>query len=204
MVIWEGGGQELGQEQIPPDIYVGSESGLHGIQRLARAMALLAESLGRQDSQAIANLGDRRRLTLVAKAVQRERLRRVDCFPQGLFGEPSWDILLDLFIAWQSGEERLVKEACIASQVPEATALRYIDLLIKAGLVDRRQDPNDQRRKFVRLTGDGRARMKAYFEAMPFIGGDQELLRALGLGAPAGSTSEEPGGQLSRGSRNTT
>lgn len=174
----------VGQKTPISDFDATKGLGLREVQLLARGLAALAESLGSPEPFTSASTGDRRRLVAIARAVLRERTRRAEHFPPGLFGEPAWDILLDLFVAWLGGEERLVKEACIASQVPEATALRYIDMLMRAGLVERRPDMNDQRRKFVSLSAEGRSRMRDYFEAMPFIGSDPDLLRTLGIGEP--------------------
>lgn len=79
-----------------------------------------------------------------------------------LFGEPSWDMLLDLFIA--QGRERpvSVSSACIASSMPQSTALRYVGLLEKVGLIRRAKDPQDGRRHYLELTDVGFSNMQAY------------------------------------------
>ena len=69
-----------------------------------------------------------------------------------LFGEPAWDILLELFAAEASGKKLSVSGACYASGVPSSTALRWIVRLEKEGLIERVDDPLDGRRSWLELT----------------------------------------------------
>lgn len=69
-----------------------------------------------------------------------------------LFGEPTWDILLDLFIAELKGTKMQTTSACIGAQVPQTTALRWIALLERENLVHRYRDRTDSRRVYIRLT----------------------------------------------------
>ncbi len=80
-----------------------------------------------------------------------------------LFGEPAWDILLDLFIAHIEGKDVSVSSACIGSAAPPTTGLRWLGVLQDNGLVVREHDPRDQRRILVRLTEQGLSRMSDYF-----------------------------------------
>lgn len=48
----------------------------------------------------------------------------------------------------------------MATDLPQTTAFRYFEELHKAGLVDRRADPNDKRRLYGVLTQDGLDRLK--------------------------------------------
>jgi len=54
-----------------------------------------------------------------------------------LFGEPGWDMLLNLFIAYEEG--RALPEAAIADVmgVRAAVAIRWLEVLIERGLVRR-------------------------------------------------------------------
>lgn len=79
-----------------------------------------------------------------------------------MFGEPSWDILLDLFIAQGKARPVSVSSACIASSTPQSTALRYVGLLEKVGLIRRAKDPRDGRRHYLELTEAGLSNMQAY------------------------------------------
>jgi DNA-binding MarR family transcriptional regulator len=78
-----------------------------------------------------------------------------------IFGEPSWDMLLDLYQAYAQGQSISVSSVCIASRVPKTTALRWLGQLEKFGLVGRTDDPFDGRRTFVSLTDEAAKRMDA-------------------------------------------
>lgn len=69
-----------------------------------------------------------------------------------LFGEPAWDILLDLDISARKGRRVSISSAVIASSVPPTTGLRHVSNLQNAGLVQRSADPGDGRRHFIELT----------------------------------------------------
>ena len=103
--------------------------------------------------------------TSVARAVEiyRSRRRRDAAFGQDadLFGEPAWDILLDLLDADANGRRISVTSASLASSVPATTGLRMIAILEERGLVVRTDDPRDRRRSHVSLTGKGRAVMQS-------------------------------------------
>lgn len=83
-----------------------------------------------------------------------------------LFGEPAWDIMLDLFIAQGEGKSVSVSSACIGSAAPATTGLRWLGVLADEGLIQRENDPEDHRRVLVRLTPSGLATMERFFEAV--------------------------------------
>lgn len=83
----------------------------------------------------------------------RLRRRRDSVFGMpGLFGEPAWDVLLDLYLAHLDQRTVSVSSACIAACVPPTTALRYLTRLERSGLLKRKPDPTDNRRVLVSLT----------------------------------------------------
>lgn len=99
-----------------------------------------------------------------ARAIYRgRRLRAQVLGDDGLFGEPAWDLLLDLFIAEAEAKQLSVTAACIGAAVPTSTALRWIVILENRGLVRRENDPSDARRVFLYLTDDGKRRLTSYF-----------------------------------------
>ena len=108
---------------------------------------------------------DREALALIATAEYRWRRHREKHFPDHLLGEPAWDMLLDLFISEVHCKPISVTSACVGASVAPTTALRYLEALIKEGLVRRQQDVADMRRSFVRLTDAGRCKMEAYLLA---------------------------------------
>lgn len=84
----------------------------------------------------------------------------------GLFGEPAWDILLDVYIAHKSRHELSVSNVGIEAGVPPTTILRWLSRLELAGLIDRAGDAIDRRRRYIRLTPSGEALMVRIFDAM--------------------------------------
>nr|WP_255631081.1 MarR family transcriptional regulator [Novosphingobium sp. FKTRR1] len=95
-----------------------------------------------------------------AKAIYAIRRRRDSAAGfRGLFGEPAWDILLELYIAQKSRTELQVSSVCIEAGVPSTTILRWIARLERDGLVYREADRGDARRRYVRLTSEGHALM---------------------------------------------
>ncbi len=104
------------------------------------------------------------RQSLAERAIWLYKQRRVRAkhFEAELFGEPAWDLLLDLFVSECQGRDIQVSSACIASAVPATTALRWITILEQGGLLERFDDPRDRRRSMVRLTDAGRSAMINY------------------------------------------
>jgi len=99
----------------------------------------------------------------LAKREYADRRRRTKFFDAELFGEPAWDILVDLFIATKINKQVSVTSACIGAQVPATTALRWITVLESQGLLTRENDPNDARRAFLRLTSAAYNKLVDYF-----------------------------------------
>lgn len=80
------------------------------------------------------------------------------------FHAPVWDILLDLYAHDLSGRKVCVTSVCFASRVPPTTALRYLQILEEANLIERRNDRSDRRRSYLTLTSKTRDLMRRYFE----------------------------------------
>lgn len=100
------------------------------------------------------------------RAMIRERRLRERFFDAGLFGEPAWDMLLDLMAARLEAKPVSVSSLCIAAAVPATTALRAIGTLTESGLFERRPDPADARRVLIALTDRAAAAMAAYLDAL--------------------------------------
>jgi hypothetical protein len=133
---------------------------------MAEELHTLADHMEEQaDSQPeTASLRDDIRLLNVAREAYRDRRLRAKAFEDpSLFGEPAWDLLLDLFIAALEGKRVPVTSACIGAAVPTTTALRWIGLLEAQGLISRENDSSDARRIFVKLSDDARQSMADYF-----------------------------------------
>lgn len=95
--------------------------------------------------------------------IRRIRFRH---FATSSFTDPGWDMLLDLMSARLGKRPVAVSSACVAAGVPATTALRWIDQLATAGLVQRLPDPTDRRRVLVELTEEGCRRMEVFLRAV--------------------------------------
>lgn len=93
----------------------------------------------------------------VAQMVRRVRLaaRTGAEAHRDLFADPAWDMLLDLYVAQVAGRRVSVSDACIAAAVPQATALRWLNMLDQRGLVVRTADTTDRRRWWMTLSAEG-------------------------------------------------
>ncbi|WP_265530351.1 winged helix DNA-binding protein [Sphingomicrobium marinum] len=99
---------------------------------------------------------------LVRRMISLRRLRE-EVFPKGLFADPAWDMLLDLYGAHIAQHRVPVSSLCVAAEVPATTALRWISKLDRMNLIDRERDPHDARRVFISLRPDAVAMMRDYF-----------------------------------------
>jgi DNA-binding MarR family transcriptional regulator len=97
------------------------------------------------------------------RRIIRQRQMRARFFDGELFGDPAWDMLLDLAAARAEHNRVSVTSLCIASGVPPTTALRWIGQLIDAGLFQRVEDEADRRRAFITLTDKAADAIARYF-----------------------------------------
>lgn len=106
---------------------------------------------------------DRERLVGLAKDLYKARRAR-DRYFAGMIdlGEPSWDLLIDLYIASEGSKSISVSSACVAASVPTTTAMRRIEKLEKNGILERQPDPIDGRRSNLILSPSVKAAMEDY------------------------------------------
>jgi hypothetical protein len=102
----------------------------------------------------------------VARSHLAGRRARARFLPPDLFGEPAWDLLLDLFIAGEECKPISITSACIASGVASTTALRWIGVLEERGLILRAPDPGDGRRIYLALTFTAREAVLDWLRAV--------------------------------------
>lgn len=103
------------------------------------------------------------------RAIRSRRLRD-EFFMSGLFADPAWDMLLDLYAAELEEQPVSVSSLCIAAAVAPTTALRWIARMQEDGLLVRRPDENDRRRAFMVLTEVARLGMRQYLLAVKRAG----------------------------------
>jgi DNA-binding MarR family transcriptional regulator len=96
-----------------------------------------------------------------------ERNRRAEHFRVGMFSDPAWDLLLELYAFELSQQRTSVTQLGIMSHVPPTTVSRWITALECEGLVERTIDHLDSRRVFVALTRKGDFAMDGYFRGGP-------------------------------------
>jgi DNA-binding MarR family transcriptional regulator len=83
-------------------------------------------------------------------------------FSEDLFGEPAWDMLLALYCLPSRGEILGVTSLAHAANVAPSTGLRFKDILLEQGLIERGPRVSDSRRQLIRLTPKGRMLMEKY------------------------------------------
>jgi DNA-binding MarR family transcriptional regulator len=103
-----------------------------------------------------------KKLAIIATSIYRARRRRLNYFGEALFGEPAWDMLLDLFANRALGRRVNITSLCLAADVPQSTGLRYITQLEEHGLLERSPAPEDRRVILVDLTPLGYKQMRRY------------------------------------------
>jgi DNA-binding MarR family transcriptional regulator len=104
------------------------------------------------------------RAATMAKRYLASRRRR-DELACGLFSDPAWDILLDLFANSAEGRRISISSACIASGVPTSTAHLWVTKLEDQGLIVRRPDERDGRRTFLEITEESAAAVERWLNA---------------------------------------
>jgi MarR family transcriptional regulator, temperature-dependent positive regulator of motility len=97
-----------------------------------------------------------------AERLYAERRRRDTLFPDGLFGEPAWDLLLAMFVAREKGQAMILCRAYKAAGVSDTTGRRLLDRLEEEGLISRRRAPRSRKMRIVELTDETVDRLIAY------------------------------------------
>lgn len=116
----------------------------------------------------------------VAKWLYWSRGLRSSTLAGSLFGEPAWDLLLDLYIREKSGSRSSVTSACIGSRAPHTTALRHISALCRSKWISRIPDDADKRRFWLALTPTSVTKLDRHFDQLVttagFVSVDLQLL----------------------------
>ena len=96
--------------------------------------------------------------------IYKSRRARARYFPEDLFAEPAWDMLLDLLCCESKGRRLSASDLCLGAGVPCTTALRWIAAMVHKGMLIRQPDEHDGRRVFITLAPDTRAALHSYFK----------------------------------------
>lgn len=95
-------------------------------------------------------------------ALSARELRRTD-FPDEVFRNPAWDMLVDLLVNTLEGRSVSASTLAIASGIPATTALRYIGLLEGQGHLSCYLDQTDNRVKNLRLSQTTLEKLSSHF-----------------------------------------
>jgi DNA-binding MarR family transcriptional regulator len=101
----------------------------------------------------------------ILAAVRRElidRRRRLRHFPEVMFGEAAWEILLLLYLE-KDGRRFTVTALAEALDLPQNSTGRWLKYLETKGLVGRKPHHLDQRSVLAQLSEDGVRAVEAYF-----------------------------------------
>ena len=126
------------------------------MQRLA---SLIGEPDGATPGAAKPKVAD---TAFIRQLLRHETKRRE--IGNGLFGDPTWAMLLDLVIAKLENRTVSVSSACIASGAPTTTALRLVNRLVGESILNRIPDEKDGRRDFLMIAPDIEALLITYLE----------------------------------------
>ena len=129
------------------------------------AASLARASMDASGAQSAEDAEPRRKdvsLELVDLTIEARRLRD-RCFPKELFADPAWGILLNLLRAEILEQSVLFSDLCVAAAVRPTNALRWVEALVKHGLVIQRPDPIHFGRAYVELSPEGSAAFRRYF-----------------------------------------
>lgn len=88
----------------------------------------------------------------LVRYIREARRLRDEFFEFELFGEPGWDILLDLYNAELAQQRLPISSIGLSSGIAPTTTIRWLSTLESKGLVRREPDPLDGRRFFASLT----------------------------------------------------
>jgi hypothetical protein len=146
-----------------------TELGESELRRIAEALEVLEQRISDLKAQTADSDPQKRSALFHAKKLYRDRRDREQMFgAPNLFGEPVWDMLLDLFIAAEECKQISVSSLCIASAAPMTTALRWIGIMESQSLIVRQGDPTDLRRIYLELTPNTLEKLRAFFERPSF------------------------------------
>jgi DNA-binding transcriptional ArsR family regulator len=126
---------------------------------------------------------EERELVEGARKLLRARINLMRVTPRNLLGDSAYDMMLVMFINDEEGGILYIKQLIGASGDTPASALRRIDRLEDAGLVERSPDTLDHRRVIIRLSEQGRQTMLDMLRDV-FCSGDRALVEPVSHSPP--------------------
>ena len=135
-------------------------------ERLTNALHLVDQVVPREPPPRRKAPASRSELSKLVRQTIKYRRNRDYYFESDLFADPAWDMLLELYAAELADRRMTVSWLCNGSAVPATTALRWIKLLEKRGMLERRPDPLDGRRVVIAMTPATSEKVEAYFQSV--------------------------------------
>lgn len=134
------------------------------VRTIQESIQALSQKLGLESELAAAPLVKAPVLSAEAlRAIVKARQQRAEFFGGDLFGEPAWDLLLELMLARLDNRTESVTSLALAASLPTSTAVRWLREMAGHGLLTQTTDPKDARRTLVWLTDGAADRLLAYF-----------------------------------------
>jgi DNA-binding MarR family transcriptional regulator len=85
---------------------------------------------------------------------------------KGLFFDPCWSLLLELYAAYLDSRKVSMSQACSLGGLPATTGFRYVRQLEERILLRRQIDPEDSRRHWLFLTEEGHEKIDLLVEVV--------------------------------------
>lgn len=132
----------------------------------AEAMSLMGSSVDEIPSKGDQTMRTKVRFVGIAKNQYDSRRVRERFFEKKIFGEPAWDMLLELYAGELNDEKISTSNLILSSSSPSSTALRWIKHLEDSGLVIKKSSHLDGRVQYQKITRTGFDSMTKYFESI--------------------------------------
>lgn len=104
---------------------------------------------------------DEHELIETARQIAKARRLRLENFPEGLFGEIGWDVLLALY-SELSEEKRTTAALARSLEASRSTTMRWVDHLEEQELLVRERDHPDRYLATLRLTARAQQALRIY------------------------------------------
>jgi DNA-binding MarR family transcriptional regulator len=85
---------------------------------------------------------------------------RTAVFGSGIFSDPAWDLLLQLYVAELDHRDRSLSELIKSMATPVSVVTRWITALVEAGIVASTRDPQTGGSLSISLTKDAATKME--------------------------------------------
>lgn len=139
--------------------------------RLATLDKRIADSKSPASEDQIIVNEDLDRLDLVDRANEYLRWGRLKSKTldagNGLFADSCWNMCLDIYICGLKDERVTVSAIAHSSGIPMTTAMRYINVMVEQGLIEKTPNPADNRMIFVSASLDCMNKIEKLLSSSP-------------------------------------